>query len=70
MVYRPNGIEKLIFKDLSALQLKFDRRELNKIMASARQAFASIDKDKKKWAYVYYPDFDFTGLVENSIPSF
>jgi len=48
MVYRPNGIEKLIFKDLSALQLKFDRRELNKIMVSARQAFASIDKDKKK----------------------
>ncbi len=61
----------IIFKDLSIMQLEFDRRELSKIAANAKEAFAGINSaDKKKWAYVYAPDSDFMGLVENSLPSF
>lgn len=60
----------VIFKDLSILQLEFDRRELNKIAANAQQAFATLSGYKKKWAYVYSPDSDFMGLVENSLPTF
>ena len=61
----------VIFKDLSILQLEFDRRELNRIATNAKEAFATINTaDKRKWAYVYSPDSDFTGLVENSLPSF
>jgi hypothetical protein len=60
----------VIFKDLGILQLKFDRRELNEIAASAKQAFATITGDKRGWAYVYSPDTDFMGLRENSLPTF
>lgn len=60
----------VIFKDLGILQLEFDRRELNKIAADAHHAFATITGDKRKWAYVYSPDSDFMGLVENSLPTF
>ncbi|MBU2009842.1 MAG: hypothetical protein KJ624_08430 [Chloroflexi bacterium] len=61
----------IVFKDMSAMQLEFDRRELSKIAANAKEAFAGVNSaDKKKWAYVYAPDSDFAGLVENSLPSF
>ena len=60
----------VMFKDLGMLQLEFDRRELNKIAAKAQQAFASLNGDKRKWAYVYAPDSNFMGLMENSLPTF
>ena len=60
----------VVFKDLGMLQLEFDRRELNKIAAQAKQAFATLGGDKRKWAYVYSPDANFVGLVENSLPTF
>ena len=60
----------VIFKDLGILQLEFDRRELNKIAANAQQAFATLSGDKRGQAYVYAPDSDFMGLVENSLPTF
>jgi hypothetical protein len=60
----------VIFKDLGILQLKFDRRELNEIATSAKQAFATITGDKRRWAFVYSPDTDFMGLMENSLPTF
>jgi len=60
----------VIFKDLNFLQLEFDRRELNKIAANAQQAFATLSGDKRGQAYVYSPDSDFMGLVENSLPTF
>jgi hypothetical protein len=60
----------VIFKDLGILQLEFDRRELNKIATKAKEAFATLSGDKRKWAYVYAPDSDFMGPVENSLPSF
>lgn len=52
------------------LQLEFDRRELNKITTKAQAAFVSIYGDKRGWAYVYAPDSDFMGLIENSLPTF
>jgi len=60
----------VIFKDLGMLQLEFDRRELNKIASSAKEAFATVSGDKRRWAYVYSPDSDFMGLMENSLPTF
>jgi hypothetical protein len=60
----------IIFKDLGLLQLKFDRRELNDIATQAKQALTTVNGDKRRWAYVYAPDSDFVGLVENSLPSF
>jgi len=60
----------VIFKDLGILQLEFDRRELNKIAANAHQAFTTITGEKRKWAYIYSPDTDFMGLIENSLPTF
>ncbi len=60
----------VISKDLGILQLEFDRRELSKIATEARQTFATITGDKRKWGYVYSPDSNFMGLVENSLPTF
>jgi hypothetical protein len=61
----------VVFKDLGMLQLKFDRRELNKIAAKAKEAFTTIVAgDKRKQAYVYSPDSEFMGLIENSLPTF
>jgi hypothetical protein len=61
----------VVFKDLGILQLEFDRRELNSIATKAKEAFSTIIAgDKRKQAYVYAPDSDFMGLVENSLPTF
>ena len=60
----------LAFKDLGMLQLEFDRPELNKIATQAKQTFESVKGDKRKWSYVYSPDADFMGLLENSLPTF
>jgi len=60
----------VILKDLGILQVEFDRRELNKIATEARQTFATITGDKRKWGYMYSPDSNFMGLVESSLPTF
>ena len=60
----------IVFKELSILQLKFDRPELSDIAAKAKEAFSTITSEKPKWSYVYSPDADFIGLVENSLPTF
>lgn len=60
----------VVFKELGMLQLKFDRPELNNIAMQAKQAFSTISGDKRRWAYVYSPDADFVGLMENSLPTF
>ncbi|MFC2060195.1 helix-turn-helix domain-containing protein [Chloroflexota bacterium] len=60
----------VIFKDPGMLQLEFDRPELSKLAAQAKQALATITGDKRRWAYVYAHDSDFTGLTENSLPTF
>jgi len=60
----------VVFKDLAMLQLQFDRPELNKLAAQAKQAFEAVKGDERRWNYVYSPDADFQGLLENSLPSF
>ena len=60
----------IVFKDLGILQLQFDRPELNKLIAKAKEAFNTIQGDKHRWSYVYAPDADFQGLMENELPSF
>lgn len=61
----------IIFKKPGILQAEFDRPGLNKIASNAKEAFTTISAgDEKKQSYVYAPDSDFTGLVENSLPTF
>ena len=60
----------LIFKNLGMLQLEFDRPELSKLAAQAREAFATVKGDPRTWSFVYAPDCDFIGLLENEPPSF
>lgn len=60
----------IIFKEPAMLQIKFDRKELNKIAEQAKMAFNNLSGDKRKWSYVYSEDTDFMGLVENSLPTF
>lgn len=59
----------VIFKDLGMLQLQFDRREFAQLATQAKEAFITIKGDKRPWSFVYAPDADFTGLVENSLPA-
>jgi hypothetical protein len=60
----------IVFKDLGILQLEFDRPELNQLASKAKEAFNSVNGDKHRWSYVYAPDTDFQGLLENDLPSF
>lgn len=60
----------VVFKDLGMLQIEFDRPEIARIAAQAREAFLGITGDRRRWSYVYSPDANFMGLLENSLPSF
>lgn len=60
----------VVFKDLGMLQLEFDRPELNKLATEAKRAFETVKGDRRSWSYVYSPDANFMGLLENSLPSF
>jgi len=60
----------VVFKEPSSLQLEFERRELRRIAEQARDAFQTIGKDRLRWSYVFSPDADFSGTVENALPSF
>lgn len=65
------GLAKvLIFKELGMLQLEFDRPQLNKLATQAKQALDSVQGNKQRWSFVYAPDADFLGLMENELPSF
>jgi len=60
----------VVFKNLGMLQLEFDRPELNKLAAQAKEAFATVKGDRRRWSFIYAPDSDFLGLLENELPSF
>jgi hypothetical protein len=60
----------IVFKEPGILQLKFDRCEFNDIAADAKRAINNINGDKRQWSYVYSPDADFAGLLENSLATF
>jgi hypothetical protein len=59
----------VVFKDLGILQLEFERQQFARIAADAKEAFAAVAGDKRKWSYVYSPDSGFMGLLENSLPT-
>ena len=60
----------VVFKDLGMLQLEFDRPEFSRLATQAGEAFATVNVDRRRWAFVYAPDTDFLGLLENALPSF
>ena len=60
----------VVFKDLGMLQPSFDRRELAKIASQAKEALAMVKGDRRRWSYVFSPDVNFAGLLENEPPSF
>ncbi len=60
----------VIFKEPAILQSKFERPELNDIVARAKLAFSDLSGDKREWAYVYSPDVDFIELMESALPTF
>jgi DNA-binding NarL/FixJ family response regulator len=60
----------VIIKNPGILQLDFERVQFRKLLAEATRMFAAIDKNKNRWSYVYAPESNFAGMMENSLPSF
>lgn len=60
----------IALKSPGILQSEFERPALRQIVSDAKLAFETISGDRKKWSYVYSPDADFNGLVENILPTF
>ena len=60
----------IVFKNPGILQAEFERPALRQIVTEAKLAFETISGDRKKWSYVYSPDAGFSGLLENSMPTF
>jgi len=60
----------IVFKNPGMLQAEFERPALRQIVSDAKLAFETISGDRKKWNYVYSPDAGFSGMVENSLPTF
>ena len=60
----------VVFKEPGSLQLEFERRELRRIAEQARVEFEKIREDRTRWSYVFSPDADFSGMIENALPSF
>lgn len=60
----------IVFKELGMLQLEFERPELRRLVGEAKEAFGVKGNSTKQWSYVYSPDADFAGLLENELPSF
>ena len=52
------------------LQPRFDRPELRDIAREAKLAFTTVSGDKRNWSYVYSPNADYIGLLENKVPTF
>jgi len=52
------------------LQIEFERLQLTKLVTQAKQAFDSVRGNKQRGSFVYAPDVDFRGLLENKLPSF
>ena len=60
----------VVFKEPGSLQLEFERRELRRIAEQARVEFQKIREARQRWSYVFSPDADFSGMIENALPSF
>jgi hypothetical protein len=60
----------VIIKNPGVLQLEFERSQFRKILVEAQRMFNAITRDKNKWAYVFAPESNFAGMMENSLPTF
>ena len=60
----------IAFKEMGMLQSEFDRPELRKLVGQAREAIGSLRGDRRRWSYVYSPDADQKGLLENELATF
>ena len=60
----------IIFKEPGILQSEFERPELNHLAKKAVEAFAPINGNKQQWSYLYAPDTNYSGLINNELPSF
>jgi len=60
----------IVFKEMGMLQPEFDRRELRKLVGQAKETLGGVRGDKRPWSYVYSPDTDYMGLLENKLASF
>ena len=60
----------IVFKKPSALQIELERPELRPIARRARGAFTTVKGSSAPWGYVFSPDADFEGLLENQLPTF
>ena len=60
----------IIFKEPGILQSEFERPELNRLAKKAVEAFAPINGNKQQWSYLYAPDTNYSGLINNELPSF
>ena len=52
------------------LQTKFDRPEFRDILTEAKEAFQTVKGDIRRWSYVYSQGANFSGLIENELPTF
>ena len=60
----------IITKEPGAMRLEFERRELRPRLERASTQFGAVGGDKRGWSYVYAPDVDFEGMLQNPLPSF
>ena len=60
----------LIWKNPSMLQVKFDRPEFRNLLKEAEHAFKTVKGDIRRWSYVTSQRTDFSGLLENELPTF
>ncbi len=60
----------IAFKEMGMLQPEFDRPELRKLVGQAQESFGNVRAERRKWSFVYSPDADFVGPLENQLATF
>jgi len=65
-----SSADVLVFKDMGILQSEFDRPQIRLLAEKAKQAFNHIHGNRKRFNYVYSPNADFEGMLENDLPTF
>ncbi len=65
-----SSADVLILKNPGMLQTKFDRPEFRDILTEAKEAFQTVKGDIRRWSYVYSQGDNFSGLIENELPTF
>ena len=65
-----SSADVLIIKNPGMLQPQFDRPEFRNLLLEAKQAFQSVKGNIQRWSYAYSQKANFTGLIENDLPTF